>query len=472
MHLRLLPAGFILLFTAASAFAQTSGTTGSTPNTSGNSDPTQQRPSDAPRSPAQENVAPTVEYLFGDWGGIRTDLESRGVYSLLDATSEFDGNVTGGVKQGATAANQLGFESDIDWQRLAGITGLSTHVIIVNRSGSSDSALFGDNFLPVQEIYGSGGDVAVHFVSGYAQLATLGGKVDLAAGRMNVENDFASSPLYCTFMNNGLCGDPKALPGGDIGHSAYPNAVWAARVRAHPSAETYIATGVYGVSQGLYGNALYRSGWKFDTSMESGVYLPVELGYTPLLGPDKMPGHYKIGFGYDTSSTFRNFDAMLAAEVNPGAAAMTHTGNTQLWVLVDQMIRRQGPGDQDGVILLGGFVRNDPNNSAYGNQFFVGAIDRGFWSSRPKDTIGLLFNYNAASRQLSSVQRQEQALGLPLSNNATGIQRHEIIVEANYNIRAYRGVYIEPDFQYVVHPNAQANIRDAVVLGLRAHVEF
>ena len=51
--------------------------------------------------------------------------------------------------------------------------------------------------------------------------------MDIAAGRMNVENDFASSPLYCNYMNNGLCGDPKALPGGDIGHSAFPDGVGA-----------------------------------------------------------------------------------------------------------------------------------------------------------------------------------------------------------------------------------------------------
>jgi porin len=63
---------------------------------------------------------------------------------LLDATAEFAGN-TGGVKQGATSANQIAFEADIDWQRLAGITGLSTHVIMVNRSGGNDSHLFGDN---------------------------------------------------------------------------------------------------------------------------------------------------------------------------------------------------------------------------------------------------------------------------------------------------------------------------------------
>jgi carbohydrate-selective porin OprB len=79
---------------------------------------------------------PQVEHLLGDLGGVRPWLENHGIYLLLDATAEFAGN-TGGVKQGATSANQIGFEADIDWQRLAGITGLSTHVIMVNRSGAT-----------------------------------------------------------------------------------------------------------------------------------------------------------------------------------------------------------------------------------------------------------------------------------------------------------------------------------------------
>ena len=113
---------------------------------------------------------------------------------------------------------------------------------------------------------------------------------------MNVENDFASSPLYCNFMNNALCGDPKALPGGDIGHSAFPDAVWAAHIRARPIKEFFVETGVYEVNQGLYSNANFRSGFKFDGSQDSGVQ-PVEIAYEPLLGSAKLPGHYKVGFG-------------------------------------------------------------------------------------------------------------------------------------------------------------------------------
>ena len=415
--------------------------------------------------PAQSGVAPSVEHLFGDWWGARTHLESRGIYLSFDALTEFAGNVSGGAKQGSTFANQVAFTADMDWRRLAGVPGFSTHVIIVNRSGATDSMLFGDNLLPVQEIYGAGGNVALHLASAYTQEKWFDGRLELAAGRMDVENDFASSPLYCNYMDNMLCGDPKALPGGDIGHSAYPDGVRGGRVRVRPTADTYVVTGVYEVSQGLYGDD-WRTGWEFDGAQDSGVYVPVEVGCEPRFGASQLPGHYKIGFGYDSSNTFRNFSASLPS----GAPAPTHTGNTQVWVLVDQMLLRQGPGDQDGIIALAGYIHNDPENSVYADQYFVGALDRGFWPARPQDTAALLFNYSTVSGQLGKVQEQE--LGLPFSNGATGVQTHEMILEVNYNIHVCRGLSFQPDFQYVFRPNAQSKIRNAAVFGCKAHVWF
>ena len=413
-------------------------------------------------------VAPPVEHLLGDPGGIRAALDNRGIYLRLNATAEFAGNVSGGVKQGATSANQVAVTGDFDWQRLAGLTGLSTHVILVNRSGGNDSHLFGDNVTPVQEIYGAGGGVAIHLVSAYAEETLLGGRLDIAAGWMNVENDFASSPLYCNYMNNALCGDPKALPGGDIGHSAFPDAVWAGRIRVRPTPDTYVVTGIYEVNQDLYSNA-DRSGFEFGVPRDSGVYIPVQIGYEPKLGNDHRPGHYVLGFGYD-SSRFNSFSNALPSSA--GTPVPTHTGNTQFWALADQMLVRNGEGDQDGIIGLGGVILNDADNSAYAQQYFAGMLDRGFWRARPQDAVGLLFTYIAISGTLGKVQAQEQALALPISNAATGVQNHEMVLEANYNIHVYRGLDFRPEFQYVFRPNAQSKIRNAAVFGFKANVEF
>lgn len=423
-------------------------------------------------APAPAGGTPPVEHLFGDWGGIRTNLQNMGIDTVLDFTTEFAGNLTGGVKQGSTFASQVGFETDINWNKLAGIAGLSTHVIIVNRSGSSDSTLFGDNFLPVQEIYGSGGDVAVHLVSAYAEQVLYGGALNLAGGWMNVENDFASSPLYCNFMNNALCGDPKALPGGDIGHSAYPDAVWAGRARVRPEPQIYVESGVYEVNRGLYNYAYDRSGFEFNESQASGVYIPVEAGWEPKFGPESLPGHYKIGFGYDSSP----FGDWTVAGQTPGGLSATttytHRGNTQVWVLADQMLVRQGKGSDAGITALAGFVSNDPQNSPYAVQYFVGMVDKGFWRARPNDGIGLLFTYNTASGQMGKIQAEQEEFGLPITNSATGIQTHEMVLEANYDIHVYRGVNFQPEFQYVFRPNAQSNISNALVLGFKAHVTF
>jgi porin len=413
-------------------------------------------------------VAPPVEHLLGDLGGVRPWLENRGIYVQIDATAEFAGNVSGGLKQGATSANQVALSVDIDWQRLAGVTGLSTHLIVVNRSGGNDSHLFGDNVSPVQEIYGAGGNVAAHLVSAYAEETLFDRRLDVAAGWMNVENDIASSPLYCNYMNNALCGDPKALPGGDIGHSAFPDAVWAGRVRVRPTADTYVTTGVYEVNRDLYSNA-DRSGFEFGIPRDSGVYIPVQFGYTPALGSDRLPGHYVVGFGYD-SSRIKSFSSALPPAA--GLPAANHAGNTQFWLLADQMLVRTGDGDQDGIIALGGFVRNDPEHSSYAQEYFAGLLDRGFWRTRPEDSVGFLFSYIAMSGALGKVQAAESEAGIPFSNAATGVQTHEMILEADYNIHVYRGVDFRPDLQYVIRPNAQSNIHNAVVLGFKAHVQF
>jgi porin len=412
--------------------------------------------------------APPTEHLFGDWWGLRPQLEQRGIYLSLDAIAEFAGNVSGGIKQGATSANQIAFSADIDWQKLAGVTGLSTHVIFVNRSGANDSQLFGDNVTPVQEIYGAGGDVAIHLVSAYAEESLLRGQVDVAAGWMNVENDFASSPLYCYYMNNDLCGDPKALPGGDIGHSAYPDAVWGGRIRVRPTPDTYVVTGVYGVNRDLYGQA-DSSGFDFAMPHAGGVYVPIQAAYEPKIGPDHLPGHYVVGFGYDTSR-FQSFSNALPASA--GIPTSSHNGNTQFWILADQMLMRNGPGDEDGLIALAGFIRNDPDNSSYAQQYFVGMLDYGFWRARPDDGVGLLFNYIAMSGTLGKVQAEQQALGLPVSNAASGIQTNEMVIELDYNIHVYRGLDFRPDFQYVIRPNAQSTLHDAAVFGFKAHVVF
>ncbi len=403
---------------------------------------------------------------------VRTSLGNLGIDVLGDFITEFASNVSGGLKQGSTFANQLGLELDVDWQKLARIQGLSTHIVVVNRSGSPDSGLIGDGLQPVQEIYGAGGDVGIHLVYAFAEEKLLQDHVDVTVGRMPVSLDFAASPLYCNFMNNSLCGNPKALPGGNIGFSSYPDAVWGGRLRVRPTDSTYIQGGIYATDQDLYTYDRFRSGFTFDTSKISGETFPVEAAWLPTFGADRLPGHYKVGFSYDNSS-YRDFYVgdNGAPALLTGNPYKLHKGHTQAWALFDQLVLRQGPGPNDGLTVLGGYIHNDATTSVYADQYFGGLLERSFWKARPLDTIGVLFSYVNTSPQLAHQQALQEQLGLPITG-ATGVQRHSEIIEANYDIHVYRGVNFEPDFQYVFRPNGVNNIKDAAVFGFKSHIAF
>ncbi len=424
----------------------------------------------APPLPKPEALVPEVNAALAQFGAA----------VLFDNINEFDGAVSG-AHTGATDAGQYGLEWDQDWDKLAGIHGFQTHAVAVGRYGIPASRIFGDNIEPSQEIYGAGGNVAVHLVFAYAEETLAHGRFNIAAGRIPSLNDFSASPLYCNFQNNTICGNPKASS-DNVSNSSYPDANWALRLRVRPVSQIYLQWGIYFTEDNIY-NATkgYRSGFHFNAAHINGEYFPVEIGWEPSFGADKKPGHYKIGFGYDNNNHADNY-----YDINGGAFAQTglvprkRKGGSQEWVLVDQMLVRQGQAATDGIIGLAGFYHNDPRYSTRAEEYYVAALDRGFWHARPLDTIGLLFSYNTVSGKLGKTEALQQELGVPITGTGTtfyngstpGVQTHSMIIEANYAIHVFRGVTIAPDFQYFFRPNAQRNLPNAALIGFKSHIEL
>ena len=425
---------------------------------------------------------PQSEALFPDLFGFGPKLRNMGIVVELDNVDEFAGNVTG-LHTGSANAGQYGLETDVDWERLAGITGFSTHTVMVGRYGIPDSRSFGDNLDPSQEIYGAGGNVAIHLVYAYGEETVANGRLDVVAGRMPLLNDFASSPLYCNFMNNAFCGNPKASS-DNAALSSYPDANWAFRVRVRPTQSTYVETGIFFDQQNIYSaSGGFRSGFEFDSAQISGQTFPVQAGWEPSFGPDKLPGHYSVGFVYDNTKHNNDyFDAAGSAWAQSGLPPRVDHGSTAEYVLVDQMLLRHGAGATNGLIAFGALFHNDNSTSTRTSQAEIGAVDHGFWKARPQDGISLGFSYLEVSSLVGKTEALQEELGLPITgsgqfyNNGSdappGVQSHTYNFEANYQIHVFRGVTFAPDFQYFIRPNAQANLPNAAVFGFKSHIEL
>ena len=435
-------------------------------------------PSSVPPLPQPEALFPTM-FGAGPW------LRDHGVAVLFDNINEFFGNVSGGggplnatgtTKGGAANDGQVGFETDINWEKLAGIPGFSTNSIIVARYGGLPaSALVGDTLDATQEVYGAGGNVVAHLVQFWGQETLAGGGVQIQAGRIPLDDYFDASPLFCVFASNALCGNPKNFVDNAQSHLTYPDAGWAVHLTLAPSPHYYMQTGIYFNQSNVFNYAQdFRSGWNFNSNYINGETFPVEIGYVPAFGADKLPGHYKLGFVYDNSTHLDDyFDIAGSSFAQTGLPQRRVKGSTTEYIQVDQMLLRNGPGPSSGLIVLAGYSHNDPETSYRSDQFYGAMEDLGFWKARPFDQINLLGSYQRVSGLFGKAQGLESDEGFPiLSGGASGVQTWTATFEANYAIHLYRGVVFAPDFQYMIRPNAQSNLPNAAFLGFKSHVEI
>ncbi len=459
-----LVAGTILALASGSALAQTPDTAQGT-YASQKIDTAPGADYGAPAVPQPEALVPQVNDL----------LHQYGTALLLSNVNEFDGIISG-PRKGASNAGQYGLEWDQDWNTLAGVKGFQTHAVAVGRYGIPTSPMFGDNLNPSQEIYGAGGNVVIHLVFFYGEETAAHGRVAFAFGRFPSQNDFDANPLNCNFQQNSLCGNPKAI-GDNVANSSYPDANWAVRLRVRPVPDVYIQSGMFFTQDNIYSATNgFRSGFHINAAHINGEFFPIELGYEPAFGPDKMPGHYKIGASYDNDNHASNeYDVNGGPIALTGLAPQERKGGSQAWLSADQMLVRQGPGATDGIIAMGNFVHNDPRYSTRAEEYVVSGIDRSFWKARPFDTIGVLFAYTSIAGSLGKREAQEQEVGGTVytgNDVPSGIQTHTMNIELNYQIHVFRGVTFAPDFQYFIRPNAQKNLPDAALLGFKSVIEL
>jgi porin len=414
---------------------------------------------------------PSQNVLLGDLGGWRSRLLNAGVTLQVDYTAEIAGNVTG-QRKGFDYAHQIAVSADVDWEKLAGIPGFNTHFVAINRAGRNVSSDYiGDRISQAQEIYGAGFNMGVHLVYFYVEEKLLDNRLNLAVGHWPVGTDFATSVYACNAIAlTPGCGHPRALD-NQRGFTNWPQSSWGGRVRGRITPDIYVQAGAWEVVPFPGGG---RSGFNWFPGTETGVFIPVELGWEPTFGPDKLLGHYKVGYTHDTSDYPDLFYDTLGNPLPLSFTGLprTHSGRDTFYAVVDQMLVRHGPAQNQGLVLLASFAHASNNTTFNSDTAFATLLDTGLVPHRPNDTVQLAAGWFGISSRVSDLQRLQLDLGQPVLNGVRSPQRNEYVFEANYTANVYPGVAVQPAIQYFVHPNADRQVKDALVLAGRLHINF
>ncbi len=435
------------------------------------------------------------DYATGDWLGVRTTLEDKGLEISGGYTAEVWGNMTGGLKQGAVYTGLLDFGATVDLEKLAGWKGASvstTWLWLSGRDASEDLAgnlltisnLAGFNTLRMSELW---------FQQDFFQRGDdAASGLSIRLGQLTADGEFVISD-YGALFTNGSFGWPAFLytniPEGGPG---YPMGTLGIRVALNPWEWMTLQSAVF---QGnVFAQDVNRHGFRWDLNSDQGYFWINELQVRWNQGEDTnaLPGQAKFGAWFHTADfadPFFDEDGVPLADEDSSGNPQTHSWNYGFYWILDQMLYRepaesmtaagfskdgksvaagQGSGQfmekpsQQGLGWFGRIAFGPQNRNFVGFYAESGLVYTGLIPTRDEDQVGVGFVY----AQLTNGARETLEL-----EGSRGVGA-EMVLEFTYKAILTPWLYVQSDAQFVINPGATQDLNNAFVLGGRVSINF
>ncbi|MBB2187032.1 carbohydrate porin [Gluconacetobacter liquefaciens] len=415
-------------------------------------------------------VVPANDRLLGSIGGWRQRLSRAGFDFTLSYMAEGVANVAGGRRTGFDYSHQVVMGTDFDLNKLFGMQGWSFHMLGVQRAGRSVATdyLGQTGLIQPQQDYGVGGNVLYKLVYMYLEKTLFDKKLTIDFGRMPANLKYGTSYFGCYALNSVICAHPTGLSVGSKWRS-WPFSQWGMTARLNPGHGLYAQAGFFEASATEGG----RAGFNFSFK-PLGYVVPVELGWEPALGHDRLTGHYKIGGYIDTSNHPDPFTAFDGSPILISHKAARIERQRGAWYVgADQMVVRFGAAKDQGLILFG-MAGWDQGASLPGqSQYTLGIISQGMFPSRVTDAISLFWSWQNVNRKITRYQEMQQDLGYTTLRGGLKLPQSNFqVLELTYTAFITRGLKLLPDLQYIVHPDANRTYPNALEAGFRLLAQF
>lgn len=415
--------------------------------------------------------------LFGDMGGLRPWLGQYGVTFGLQETSQYTGNVTGGLRRGGAYQGVTEFSLGVDTQKAFGLPGGIFNVSGFQIHGTSLSA---SNLQTIQTASDIEADASTRLWELWYQQTLPGGKADVKVGQQSLDQEFMVSQYANTFMNATF--GWSALPSVDLpaGGPAYPLSSLGVRVRATPTDAITVLGGVFdgnpapGVGDP---QKLNPSGTNFNLGHGALVIGEVQYAINQRQanggadsGSHGLPGTYKLGFWYNSN----RFADQSALNANTGTP-VTHRGNYSVYAIADQMVWRPRADSPQSVGVFARVMGAPGDRNLVDLGVNAGVTLKAPFKGRDDDVVGIAVGYARIGSHA-----QDDASAQALSTPGYPSRSAETVVEATYQYQVAPWWQLQADFQYFFRPaggipnanNPSQRVGDEAVLGVRTTIVF
>jgi porin len=419
---------------------------------------------------------------LASFGGLRPWLSARGVTFQLNDIAETFGNLSGGLRRGATLDNRLELVIDADLEKLVGWKDGSIHLNGYQINGTGPSRNLVGNILTISNIEAL---PSTRLYEAWFEQKLADGKLAIRVGQLTADGQFINSD-YAGLFVNGTFGWPGLLAANlPSGGPAYPLATPGVRVKYGASDNMTVTAGLFNGDPAKPGTgdaqARDRHGLNFRVTDPPFVIGEAQVKYGEPQGP-LLPGMLKFGgwahFGHFNDLRFGTDFVSLAAPTSNGFP-FQHRKDYGVYAAVDQQVYVLRSREATKGIGVFGRLLVSPADRNLVDFYVDGGINfTGVIASRPEDSFGLAVAYANISRVASALDMDAAFYaGQPVP-----IRDREIAIEATYNAQILPGWYVQPTVQYVSHPggnvvnpvaaSTHSPIRDAFIFGLRTTTKY
>jgi porin len=426
--------------------------------------------------------------LLGDPDGVRTALGGKGVTLSVTDSENLLGDVSGGVKQGATMQGVTTASLQIDTAKAFNLQGGTFNVSALQIHGRSLSPYYLDD---LQAANGNEAEDATRLWELWYDQSFDHSMADVKFGQQSIDNEFLASQYSALFVNT-MAGWPL-VPSVDLygGGPAYPLSALGGRVRYKPADNETFLAGVFDDNppgQNFDDDAQSddAGGTRFNTN--TGVLFIAEAQYVinqPAVGQlvqsnvtPAPSGTYKIGFWYDTAGfpdQEYGTDGLSLSNPASNGAPIRHKGNYSIYAVVDQTVWQPNTTQSVSVFArVMGTPLGDENLISF--SFNGGVSVAAPILARANDVAGIDFGIGKVSNRAAGLDQDTN-----FYDGTDGpVRGTEELIELTYQAQATPWLVVQPDLQYVVNPgagvvspvNPNERLRNELVVGVRAVTTF
>lgn len=385
----------------------------------------------APAFAADE--APYADRLLGNLGGMRDTLDSNGI----DLNLIYNGTawaVDGGANDGTVYEQLAEVRANVDGEKAFGIKGNSASVSFQSTLGGHPNNHVGS----VEAIDNlEANPNAVRLYEAYIQQTLLNDRLTALVGVRDLNVDFVWTDMTANFIKPTFQIGQDIAQSGQNSPSIFPFTGLAATLKYTPTANTYVAGGVF---DGVPQDQDHPRSMRFDLSRDDGALLIGEAGYVAHEGMTKIA----VG-GWTYTTTTTDLDGTGKHHTN-GAYVLTSY----------QFYNDETAGHSVGAFARFGIA--DDNTMQTDWSYQAGLVGNGWVPNRPEGEIGI------------GITQAHNSDAYRTANAPTDESEHGF--EVYYRDQLTPAIAIQPDLQYVVNPGTDTVTDDAVVAGIRLNVNF